>query len=66
MANAVSGTKIEELKSCWYVVGAGREAKVRREVILRLGNGEVERFIDPTDYSPEIVLLGIIYNSWRD
>lgn len=53
--------KVEELESRWYVLRDGKEAKARREVVLRLPNGEVERFIDPVEYPPEIVLLEITY-----
>lgn len=55
------GKKVEELESYWYVVGSGKGAKARREVLLKLGSGEIERFVDPADYAPEIVLLGITY-----
>jgi len=55
------GKKAEELESRWYVVRNGKEAKARREVVLRLPNGEVEKFIDPADYAPEMVVLGITY-----
>ncbi len=55
------GKKAEEVESHWFKVGEGKEAKAMREVTLRLSDGEEEKFIDPVEYPPEIVLLGITY-----
>jgi len=55
------GKKVEELESRWYVVRSGKEAKARREVVLRLPSGETEKFIDPADYALEMAVLEITY-----